>query len=411
MRDILAMILAGGVGKRLSILSMLRAKPAVPFGGIYRIIDFTLSNAMNSGLTHVAVLPQYKPLSLLEHIGIGTPWDFNGRTRSINILPPSTGRKSSDWYRGTADAIRQNLDYIRNFDPEIILILSGDHIYKMDYMDMINYHRARGADVTISMIRVPMEEANQFGIATLDDSGRIVDWAEKPEQPQSDLASMGIYVFSARFLEEQLEALSGDDFGHDLIPVFVREHRAFGYPFSGYWRDVGTLQAYWESNMEIFSEEMGINLTEWNVATNFEEEGRIGDRPPMHIAASGSVEDSFVSHGCVIEGRVEHSVLSPGVHVGKGAVVRNSVVFHDTHIGAGSELNYCIIDKNVRIGENCRLGKPDADPGHLCVVGKWAVIPDGTVLGKYTKVYPLTDVSRYGRKEIPDFEEVGEPPV
>ncbi len=411
MRNILAMILAGGVGKRLSILSMLRAKPAVPFGGIYRIIDFTLSNAMNSGLTHVAVLPQYKPLSLIEHIGIGLPWDFNGRTRSINILPPSTGKKSSDWYQGTADAIRQNLDYIRNFDPEIVLILSGDHIYHMDYMEMINYHRARGADVTIGMIRVPIEAANQFGIAALDEDGRILDWEEKPSQPKSDMASMGIYVFSTPFLIEQLETLTGNDFGHDLIPIFVQRHRAYGYPFEGYWRDVGTLQTYWESNMEIYGEEMGIDLRDWNVATNFEEEGRIGDRPPMCVTSTGSVVDSFLSHGCVIEGLVEHSVLSPGVHVDKGAVVRNSVVFHDTHIGADSQLNFCIIDKNVRIGRNCRLGKPDAGSGHLCVVGKWAVIPDGARLGKYTKVYPLTDLARYGRTVVPDFEEVGEPPI
>lgn len=411
MRDVLVMILAGGVGKRLSVLSMLRAKPAVPFGGIYRIIDFTLSNVMHSGLTHVAVLPQYKPLSLIEHIGIGLPWDFNGRTRSINILPPSTGKKSSDWYRGTADAVRQNLDYIRSMDSEIVLVLSGDHIYRMDYMEMIQFHRHCDADVTIGMIRVPQEEASQFGIASLDATGRIVDWEEKPAVPKSDLASMGIYVFSASFLIRQLEELTGDDFGHDLIPHFVREHRAYGYRFDGYWRDVGTVQAYWESNMEIFDETSGINLKEWKVATNFDEEGRIGDRPPMRIGPEGRVENSFISHGCRIDGKVIHSVLSPGVVVEKGAVVRNSIIFHDTVVGKSSTLDYCIVDKNVEIGKNCRLGDPSAGSGHLCLIGKWAKIPDGMRIGKYCKVYPLTDLSKGSRRIIPDFEEAGEPPI
>ena len=409
MNKTLVMILAGGVGKRLSILSQLRAKPAVPFAGIYRIIDFTLSNVMNSGLSHVTVLPQYKPLSLIEHIGVGTAWDFNGRTRNINILPPSTGRKDSDWYRGTADAIRQNLNYIENFDAGYLLILSGDHIYKMDYAAMIQFHREHGADLTIGMIQVPLRNAHHFGIATLSRNNRITAWQEKPEQPQSNLASMGIYVFSTKFLIGQLHKLAGDDFGHDLIPIFIQEHRAFGYPFNGYWRDVGTVQAYWESNMEIFSADSPIDLKNWNLATNFEEEGRIGDRGPTYLSSGASVGNSFIAHGCVIEGSVEHSVLSPGVTVAPGAAVYNSIILHDTRIGPSAHLDYCIVDKDVRIGSGCRLGKPDADSANLCLIGKRSVVPDGMRIGKFCKIFPLTDLYSYPKMEITDFQEVGEP--
>lgn len=405
----LVMILAGGVGKRLSILSQLRAKPAVPFAGMYRIIDFTLSNVMNSGLSHVTVLPQYKPLSLIEHIGVGTAWDFNGRTRSINILPPSTGRKDSDWYRGTADAIRQNLNYIQNFGAEYLLILSGDHIYKMDYAAMIRFHKEHRADLTVGMIKVPLRDAHHFGIATLNRDNRITEWQEKPEQPQSDLASMGIYVFTTQFLIEQLHKLAGDDFGHDLIPVFIRKHQAFGYPFDGYWRDVGTVQAYWESNMEIFSGNSGIDLKTWNLATNFEEEGRIGDRGPTYLSPDASVSDSFIAHGCIIEGSVEHSVLSPGVTVAQGATVRNSIILHDTRIGPSTQLDYCIVDKDVRIGAGCRLGEPNADSENLCLIGKRSVVPDGMRIGKFCKIFPLTDLRSYPKAEIDDFQEVGEP--
>jgi glucose-1-phosphate adenylyltransferase len=408
MKDTLVLILAGGVGKRLSILSQLRAKPAVPFAGIYRIIDFTLSNVMNSGLSHVAVLPQYKPLSLIEHIGVGMPWDFNGRTRSINILPPSTGRKDSDWYRGTADAIRQNLTYIKNLNPKYILVLSGDHIYKMDYSKMIAFHNESHADITIGMIHVPMKDAHHFGIATLDSDHKIVDWTEKPEQPKSDLASMGIYVFSANFIIHQLETLKGEDFGHDLIPVFIDKYRAFGYPFEDYWRDVGTVQAYWESNMEIFNETFGINLEDWNLATNFDEEGRIGDRSPTFIKHSANVVNSFISHGCKIEGIVKNSVLSPGVHVSSNAIVNNSIILHETQIGADSSLHYCVVDKAVIIGKQCHLGKADADSSNLCLIGKQSIIPDKIKIGKFCKVFPQTDLTHYSTSEISDYQEVGE---
>ena len=409
MKDTLVMILAGGVGKRLSVLSQLRAKPAVPFGGIYRIIDFTLSNVMNSGLGHVAVLPQYKPLSLIEHIGVGIPWDFNGRTRSVNILPPSTGRKDSDWYRGTADAIRQNLLYVQNLNSKYLLVLSGDHIYNMDYSLMIKYHQEHNADITIGMIRVPLKNAHSFGIATLNSKTKIIDWEEKPKKPMNNLASMGIYMFSTEFIIDQLTILSGEDFGHDLIPIFIKNYQAYGYEFDGYWRDVGTVQAYWESNMEIYGKKFGENLKTWNLVTNFEEEGRIGDRSPTFIASSAVIKDSVISDGCKIEGVVENSVLSPGVYVGPGALVKNSIILHDTQIGSGAILHYCVIDKDVLIGKQCRLGKSDADSTSLCLIGKKTNIPDGMCIGKFCTVFPLTDLSLFPAKTITDFQEVGNP--
>lgn len=409
MKDTLVMILAGGVGKRLSVLSQLRAKPAVPFGGIYRIIDFTLSNVMNSGLGHVAVLPQYKPLSLIEHIGVGVPWDFNGRTRSINILPPSTGREDLDWYRGTADAIRQNLSYIKNFDTEFLLVLSGDHIYSMDYSLMIKFHQEHSADVTIGMIRVPYKDAHHFGLAKLISNNKVVEWEEKPALPKSDLASMGIYVFSTKFIVDQLQKLSGDDFGHDLIPRFVENFQVCGYIFDGYWRDVGTVQAYWESNMEIYNEKFGENIVEWNLATNFEEEGRIGDRPPTFIDTACNLSNSVISHGCRIEGVVQNSILSPGVHIGADTFVKNSIILHDTVIGPGTVLNYCIIDKNVRIGKNCRLGKSDAGSENLCLIGKKTLVPDNMRIGKFATVFPVTDLSHFPTKKVADFQQVGDP--
>ncbi|MCH8126582.1 NTP transferase domain-containing protein [candidate division KSB1 bacterium] len=409
MSQTLAMILAGGVGKRLSILSKLRAKPAVPFGGIYRIIDFTLSNVMNSGVNDVAVLPQYRPLSLVEHIGIGVPWDFNGRTRSISILSPSTGKKDSDWYRGTADALRQNLDHIQHFGSKYVLLLSGDHIYKMDYGEIINYHKDKDADVTVAMIDVPLGEAHQYGIGTLDSNGKIDQWFEKPKDPPGNLASMGVYVFSTNFLIEQLQKLSGDDFGHDLIPVFVERYNAFGFVFKGYWRDVGTVKAYWETNMDILHDSSGLNLKEWDVATNFDEEGRVGDRPPAFISSVAEISNSMLAQGCKIMGTVENSIISPGVFVGADTVIRNSIILHDTHIKNGSQLDYCIIDKDVEIGNSCILGDIAANPDNLCLIGKHSFIPDNVKIGKFCKVYPRTDLSKQATLEYKEYQEIGTP--
>ncbi|HEX9652764.1 MAG TPA: sugar phosphate nucleotidyltransferase, partial [bacterium] len=344
----LVMLLAGGVGSRLSILGHMRAKPAVPFGGMYRIIDFTLSNIMNSGLDFVGVLTQYKPLSLMEHIGTGMPWDFIGRSRGTKILPPRTGQKESDWYKGTADAVRQNIDFIENRHADRILILSGDHIYKMDYSNLIQFHDNKKADLTIGMMPVPWEDTIHFGIGITDDDNRIIAWEEKPAKARNNLASMGIYVFSGDYLLSLLRSHKEHDFGKDIIPAALEKDRVFAYPFAGYWRDVGTLKAYWDANMDLLDPEVsGLNLATWGLRTNVEEDGRISDRPPTQFLSKSSVTNSVISPGCVIEGKVVNSILSPGVYVAQGAKVLDSVVMHDSRILAGAEVTKCILDKKV----------------------------------------------------------------
>ncbi|MFH1679373.1 MAG: sugar phosphate nucleotidyltransferase [Candidatus Eisenbacteria bacterium] len=399
MRETVVMLLAGGGGTRLNILAHLRAKPAVPFGGMYRIIDFTLSNVMNSGIGSVGVLTQYKPLSLMGHLGTGEPWDMVGRTRGIKILPPRTGEKDSDWYRGTADAIRQNLDQMMRGDPEQVLILSGDHIYYMDYSPMLRFHRERGAQLTIAMREVPWEETRHLGVARTDPSGRIVEWQEKPEEAASNLASMGIYAFDATYLLRALRETKGNDFGNDIIPLALENDRVFAYPFKGYWRDVGTLQAYWEANRDLLDCASGVDLQKWRVRTNLEEVGRLGDRPPARIAPEGKVVESLLSPGCVVEGEAVRSVLSPGVRIARGARVVDSVLMHDTRVGKGAVVERVIADKSVAIGEGAAIGWGGGDappnrefPGHLSsgltVIGKHAAVPAGARVGANSIVYP-----------------------
>jgi len=398
MNATLVMLLAGGVGSRLNILGYHRAKPAVPFGGMYRIIDFTLSNAMNSGLNTVGVLTQYKPLSLMEHIGSGEPWDFIGRTRGAKILPPRTGQADSDWYKGTADAVRQNIDFIENHNPERVLILSGDHIYKMDYSEMIAFHRQVNADLTIGMMPVPWEDTHHFGIAVTGADNRIIEWEEKPEKARNNLASMGIYVFDTSFLLRVLGAHKEHDFGKNIIPAAIKNDRVFAFPFQGYWRDVGTLEAYWQANMDMLDESSGLAVSEWHLRTNVEEEGRLGDRPPTFIAPGATVRNAVVSPGCVIHGSVENSILSPGVRVEHGAEVVDSVVMHGCRVAEGARVHMSIVDKDVRILENCVLGhgsaeianreKPDHLANGLVVVGKGATVPSGCKVGKNSILYP-----------------------
>jgi glucose-1-phosphate adenylyltransferase len=410
-KQTLAMLLAGGVGSRLSVLVFARAKPAVPFGGIYRVIDFTLSNVMNSGLDTVGVLTQYKPLSLMEHIGTGEAWDFVGRTRGVKILPPRTGERASDWYKGTADAIRQNLDFITTHNPEYVLVLSGDHIYYMDYSRMIAFHRDRNADLTIAMMEVPVEETRHFGIAETRPDGRIIGWQEKPARPMSTLASMGIYLFDRALLIEMLRSNPGNDFGEDVIPEAIRKHHVFAYRFSGYWRDVGTLEAYWRTHMDLLDPESGMDLDTWRVRTNFEEEGRSGDRPPALITPSATVHESVISPGCVIRGHVERSILSPGVLVDRDVRLVDSVVMHDVRLRRGAQVDFAIIDKEVLIGENARIGvgskdvanqaSPDILNNGLVLIGKGAAVPAGTQIGRNTVVYPWTGPEQYGSQVIP----------
>jgi len=416
----LVLILAGGVGSRLNNLVQTRAKPAVPFGGIYRIIDFSLSNVMNSGLTQVGVLTQYKPLSLMQHLGTGEAWDFTGRSRGVKILPPRTGAKDSDWYKGTADAVRQNMDFIKSHPSKEILLLSGDHIYRMDFDDMISFHRRKQADVTIGMMVVPESEIHQFGAGITNEEGRIVDWEEKPKVARTNLASMGIYVFDTEYLLRMLtEDREEIDFGMHLIPRAIEQDNVFAYPFHGYWRDVGTVQAYWESNMDILSEDSGISPENWGIRPNIEAGvADIADRPPARFTAGSNVKNSMIAAGCVIEGEVVNSVLSPGVRVAAGAEVRDSILFHDCLVEAGAKIDLAILDKGVRVGAGAVIGcgedKTTANinfPKHLytgiTLVGKEAYVPAAAVIGRNCIIAPMTWEQDYSGLEIKTGESVG----
>jgi glucose-1-phosphate adenylyltransferase len=383
-----AVILAGGEGQRLGVLTDKRAKPAVPFAGKYRIIDFTLSNCVNSGIVDVMILTQYRPHSLNEHIGAGRPWDLDrGFTGGVQIYQPYRGRAVTDWYKGTADAITQNLNFLERGEPDIILVLSGDHIYKMNYASLIDFHMAKQADVTIATLNVTREEATRMGILATDPEYRVTQFVEKPADPPGTLASMGVYVFSRRMLAQMLtedakRRDSSHDFGKDVIPRMVGGgFRVFAYPFQGYWVDVGTIEAYWQTQMDLLKHPPALDLNDrsWIVHTKSEE------RPPVRIQEGAVVKDSMITDGCVIAAgaRVEKSVLSPGVSVGPGAVIRSSVILTDTVIDAGARIERSVIDKIVRIGRNARVGQSPRDakglaegPG-ITTVGKNAQIPAG----------------------------------
>jgi glucose-1-phosphate adenylyltransferase len=416
-KDALVLILAGGVGSRLNILVGHRAKPAVPFAGIYRIIDFSLSNVMNSGLTRVGVLTQYKPLSLMRHIGGGEAWDFTGRSRGVKILPPRTGEKESDWYRGTADAIRQNIDHIKANPSEEVLILSGDHIYQMDFDAMLEYHRFKKADITVGMMVVPLNEMHQFGSGIVDNDNKIVEWEEKPENPRTNLASMGIYVFDTGYLLRTLSRSRDEmDFGMHILPRALANDRVYAYPFYGYWRDVGTIQAYWEANMDLIREGSGISPEEWGIRPNLSADARPIDRAPAAFRTGSSVTSSMISAGCVIEGTVVNSVLSPGVRIAKGAVVRDSVVFEDSYIDRDAVVDLAVCDKRVRIGVGAIIGeggdnsRPNREfPKHLytgiTLIGKETVVPAQIRIGRNCIVHPRHEEGDYGSmRELADGE-------
>jgi glucose-1-phosphate adenylyltransferase len=390
MKRTLAVILAGGEGERLSILSSMRAKPAVPFGGKYRIIDFTLSNCVNSDVDNVVVLTQYNPRSMNDHIGVGRPWDLDRNTGGVRMLQPYIARgRVAEWYRGTADAVLQNLNVIAQAPGDTVLILAGDHIYKMDYQPFVAAHRRHRADVTIAVRRVPLADASRMGILSMDESGRVVEWFEKPRQPKSDLASMGVYVFSKRALHQWLSD-SRTDFGHNVIPAMIEGGaRVFGYRFDGYWQDVGTIQSYWEANLALLADAPELDLydREWVIHTKSEE------RAPAKIGATAQVHRSLISHGCVVNGSVVNSVLSPGVVVDVGAVVRDSIILFDSIIRPGAVVDRSILDKEVTVGPGAIVGEgTDYDeanrrePGRLntgiTVVGKRASIPRGVRIGR-----------------------------
>ena len=414
-RDVVVIILAGGQGERLSILSAQRAKPAVPFAGKYRIIDFALSNCVNSGLYDVVVLTQYRPVSLHDHIGTGKPWDLDRQQQiGVRMISPYLGRRGADWYRGTADAVYQNIQELQELGSEHVVILGGDHVYKMDYRPMLQQHVRTKADLTVALQEVPLEDAPRFGIAATDRGGRITSWHEKPKRPPSNLASLGFYVFRTEKLIERLVEDAGresskKDFGGDIVPrMIAAEDRVFGHRFNGYWRDVGTIQSYWDANMELLAEPPAIDLYDrsWLIHTKSEE------RPPGYVGSRGHVVQSLVSHGCRVDGVVRNSVLSPGVIVEEGAVVRDSIIMFDTVIGRGAVLDRVITDKEAIIGQNAQVGIGDdltapnqLEPGRLntgiTLVGKRALVPPGTRIGRNARIDPGVTHDDFAHAEVP----------
>ena len=403
-KEMIAMLLAGGQGSRLGVLTSSIAKPAVTFGGKYRIIDFPLSNCINSGVDTVGVLTQYQPLRLNTHIGIGIPWDLDRNVGGVSVLPPYEKSTNSEWYTGTANAIYQNLKYMEQFNPEYVLILGGDHIYKMDYEVMLDFHKENKADITMATIPVPMEEAHRFGIVITDDTRRIVDFEEKPKNPRSNLASMGIYIFSWKVLREALITLSeqpGCDFGKHIIPYcHKRGDRVFAYEFNGYWKDVGTLSSYWESNMELIDLIPEFNLYEefWKIYT------KADVIPPQYVAPNAVVERSIIGEGTEILGEVYNSVIGPGVTIGEGSIVRDSIIMKSTEVGHHTTIDKAIIAENCVIGSECELGigeelpnawKPDIYSGGMVTIGENSVVPNKVRIGKNTAISGGTTLDDY----------------
>ena len=408
-KEMIAMLLAGGQGSRLGVLTSKVAKPAVAFGGKYRIIDFPLSNCINSGVDTVGVLTQYQPLRLNTHIGIGIPWDLDRNIGGVTVLPPYEKSTNSEWYTGTANAIYQNLEYMESYNPEYVLILSGDHIYKMDYEVMLDFHKANNAEVTIAVMPVPMEEASRFGIMIADENHRITEFEEKPEHPRSNLASMGIYIFNWKTLKEALIAMADQpalDFGKHVIP-YCHEKGAplYAYEFTGYWKDVGTLSSYWEANMELIDIVPEFNLYEeyWKIYTKSE------IQPPDYIAADSVVERSIIGEGSEIYGEVYNSVIGCGVTIGKETVIRDSIIMNQTQIGEGCEINKAIIAENVVVGNQVKLGvgeeaENDTAPhiyNHgLVTIGEKSVIPDGISVGKNSVISGVTAAADYEDSQL-----------
>ena len=408
-KEMIAMLLAGGQGSRLGVLTAKVAKPAVAFGGKYKIIDFPLSNCINSGIDTVGVLTQYQPLRLNSHIGIGIPWDLDRNIGGVTVLPPYEKSKNTEWYTGTANAIFQNLDYMDSYNPDYILILSGDHIYKMDYEVMLDYHKANKADVTIAAMPVPIEEASRFGVVVTDEDHKITEFQEKPEHPKSNLASMGIYIFSWPVLREALINLKDQpncDFGMHIIPYVHREgKRIFAYEYTGYWKDVGTLKSYWEANMELIDIVPEFNLYEefWKIYT------RTDTIPPHYIGENAYIEKSIIGDGTEIYGKVYNSVIGAGVVIEEGTVVRDSIIMNNSVIGKDSIVTKSIIAEDVQIGSHVELGageeaenvfKPKIYNSGLVTVGECSVIPDNVTVGKNTAISGETTIDDYQEGQL-----------
>jgi glucose-1-phosphate adenylyltransferase len=413
-----AVIMAGGEGSRLGVLTAKRTKPAVPFAGKYRIIDFTLSNCVNSGIFNVMILAQYRPHSLIEHIGSGVPWDLDRNfTGGVLLFTPYKARGSSEWYLGTANAVQQNFLFVKRGSPDLVLILSGDHIYTMSYDSMVAFHQANQADLTIATIRVPESEASRYGILSVDRDQRITSFVEKPAQPPSNLANMGVYLFNTQLLDKALwedhtHSDSTHDFGKDILPRLVAEgKRIYAYPYEGYWVDVGTVESYWRAHMDLLASPPPIDLNDrsWIIHTRTEE------RPPVRIASGAIIVDSMITDGCVIEAgaKIERSVLSPGVSIATGALVRESVILTDTIIETGAVIEHAIVDKKVRVCENARVGAvlPGAEP-LITMLGKSSRVPSGMVVEPGAIIGPDVVESDYSSQSVrgSDYIQTRRPP-
>ena len=409
-KEMIAMLLAGGQGSRLGVLTAKVAKPAVAFGGKYKIIDFPLSNCINSGVDTVGVLTQYQPLRLNAHIGIGIPWDLDRNIGGVTVLPPYEKSKNTEWYTGTANAIFQNLDYMESYNPDYVLILSGDHIYKMDYEIMLDYHKANNADVTIASMPVPMEEASRFGVVVTDDNHKITEFQEKPEHPKSNLASMGIYIFSWPVLKEALIHLKDQpkcDFGMHVIPyIHEKGNPIYAYEYNGYWKDVGTLKSYWEANMELIDIVPEFNLYEefWKIYTKNDA------LPPQYVSADSSVERSIIGEGCDIQGDLHNSVISANVEIGKDVEIHDSIIMQGCKIKDGTKIYNTIIAENVEVGERCTIGIGEyADSQlsqkvyncELTVIGEGSEIPNDVTIGKNVAISGKTGPEDYPDGSLP----------
>lgn len=409
-KEMIAMLLAGGQGSRLGVLTAKVAKPAVTFGGKYRIIDFPLSNCINSGVDTVGVLTQYQPLRLNTHIGIGIPWDLDRNVGGVSILPPYEKKTNTEWYTGTANAIYQNMAYMETFNPDYVLILGGDHIYKMDYEVMLDFHKANKADVTLACMPVPWEEASRFGLAITDETGRITDFEEKPEKPKSNLASMGIYIFSWPVLKEALIKLKDQpncDFGMHVIPYIHEQGKPiYAYEYTGYWKDVGTLKSYWEANMELIDIVPEFNLYEefWKIYTKNDA------LPPQYVSENAKIERSIVGEGCDIRGTVYNSVISSNVDIGENVEIHDSIIMQGCKIKDGTKIYNTIIAENVEVGENCTIGVGEYAESQLskkvyncelAVIGENSIIPDGITIGKNVAISGKTELSDYPDGSLP----------
>ena len=413
MAKTLALILAGGRGTRLDILSAHRAKPSVPFAGKFRLIDFSLSNCVNSGIYNVGVLTQYLPLSLNSHIGIGKPWDLDRKMGGLTILQPFKGKSfntgETDWYEGTAHAVYKNMSFIRDNDPDNIIILSGDHVYKMDYSKMIKHHQQKNADLTIAAQPVPYENASRFGILDYQNDKKIINFVEKPKDPPSNLASMGIYVFKKDVLLNVLTKYcdqQDSDFGHHIIPPMINENEVYVYEYNGYWQDVGTLDSYWQTHLDLIKPVPELNLYDknWKVYT------REKDAPPVKFGSKGVAIRSLISNGSIINGQVENSVISPGVHIKEGTIIKDSIIFNDSIIHENSVVQKSIIDKEVEVMPECKIGfgedmtanqqKQELLSDGLNIIAKRATIPEGTTIKRNCRVLSYADINDFDSKVV-----------